>query len=170
MLTHAAGCEGAGPSARWSVRVGTVAPVMNSQKRVRRLVSSAVVVSGVGTFLLTGATTAFGATTQGTAVAMTPLEVIGVFVGIPIGLFVTITLLVMAPGLIRGARQQPGLSWSGQSEWFGAKADAEQLASASASTSSDRPAGGSASAAKEESGPALEGSPSTERGGAGGQW
>ncbi|MEQ7125137.1 hypothetical protein ABN034_11505 [Actinopolymorpha sp. B11F2] len=143
---------------------------MNSQKRVGRLLSSAVVVSGAGTFLLTGAAPAFGATPQGTAVAMTPLEVIGIFVGIPVGLFVIITLLVMAPGLIRGARQQPGLSWSGRPEWFGANPDAGELAAGTGSTSSDRPAVASASASEEESGPALEGSPSTERGGAGGQW
>jgi hypothetical protein len=148
-----------------------VAPVMNSQKRVGRLVSAAVVVTGVGTFLLTGAATAFGATAQRTDVAMTPLEVIGIFVGIPVGLFVVITLLVMAPGLIRGARQQPGLSWSGRPEWFGANPDVGELAAADpGSTSSDRPAVASASASEEESEPALEGSPSTERGGAGGQW
>jgi hypothetical protein len=145
---------------------------MNSQKPVGRLVSSAVVVGGAGTFLLTGAATAFGATAQGTAVAMTPLEVIGIFVGIPVGLFVAITLLVMAPGLIRGARQQPGLSWSGRPEWFGAHPEqAGQLAADADPASSDRLEVGSEGASEEEgSGPVLEGSPSTERGGAGGQW
>jgi hypothetical protein len=39
--------------------------------------------------------------------------------GIPLGLFVLITLLVYLPSMIRGERYQPGLAWRNEPEWFG---------------------------------------------------
>lgn len=47
------------------------------------------------------------------------LYVLAVFVGIPLGLFVLITLLVYLPSMIKGERYQPGLAWRNEPEWFG---------------------------------------------------
>jgi hypothetical protein len=58
-------------------------------------------------------------------------EVIGIYVGIPVGLFLLIAVLVMAPSLIRGSGYRPGLSWWSEPLWFGptpAEADAEPAA------------------------------------------
>ncbi|HET7328253.1 MAG TPA: hypothetical protein VFJ14_13325 [Nocardioidaceae bacterium] len=50
---------------------------------------------------------------------MSPLTALLVFVGIPLALFVTIALLTLAPSLIRGDRQQRGVtSWT-EPDWFG---------------------------------------------------
>jgi len=99
--------------------------------------------------------------------------VIGVFVGIPVGLFVLIILLVMAPDMIRSARQ-PGLSWSGDSEWFGVRpaveADraAEKDTAAVEGSTAESPST-SVSAPGEER-KAVGTSQPVEPGGAGGRW
>jgi hypothetical protein len=46
-----------------------------------------------------------------------------VFVGIPLAIILGITLLVLAPSLIRGDRQQRGVSWT-EPQWFGGPSDA----------------------------------------------
>jgi hypothetical protein len=94
---------------------------------------------------------------------MSTLEVIGIFAGIPIGVFLLISLLVMAPDLIRRGSRQPGMSWSGPPEWFGARpAEAGtplERTGDSPELESGQPRGG----ASPEGGVAG-------RGGAGGQW
>jgi hypothetical protein len=49
------------------------------------------------------------------------LQTIGIFVGIPVGLFLVITFLVMLPGWIRGDRNRAEIGWDSKSA---AKADA----------------------------------------------
>jgi len=52
---------------------------------------------------------------------MSWLEILGIFGGIPAGLFVLIVLLALAPSLIRQGRRQPGISWWSEPQWFGAQ-------------------------------------------------
>ncbi len=47
------------------------------------------------------------------------VEVIGIYVGIPVGLFLLIAVLVIAPSLVRGSGYRPGLSWWSEPLWFG---------------------------------------------------
>jgi hypothetical protein len=54
---------------------------------------------------------------------MSTLHALLLFVGVPAGLFVVITLLVMAPSIVRGPRYRPGQQWFAEPEWFGAPAD-----------------------------------------------
>lgn len=50
---------------------------------------------------------------------MSTLTALLIFVGAPLALFVVISMLVLAPSLIRGDRQQRGVaSWT-EPEWFG---------------------------------------------------
>lgn len=115
----------------------------------------------VGSLATVGAVGSAGVALAGTPdtwtkeTPMPMLEVLGIYAGIPIGLFALITLLVLTPALIHGSRVQPGVSWSGQPEWFGDRPDADQSAEA------DR---------TEQSTGGPEGTTGTGRGGAGGQW
>ncbi|MQA86645.1 MAG: hypothetical protein GEV03_18925 [Streptosporangiales bacterium] len=49
---------------------------------------------------------------------LTPLQAIGIFAGIPIGLFLLISLLVAVPSWARDARYRPGLPWDAEPVWF----------------------------------------------------
>ena len=40
-------------------------------------------------------------------------------VGIPLGLFALIALLVYLPSMARGEKYTPGLAWRNENEWFG---------------------------------------------------
>lgn len=40
-------------------------------------------------------------------------------VGVPLGLFAVITLLVYVPSMARGEKYTPGLAWRNENEWFG---------------------------------------------------
>jgi hypothetical protein len=116
--------------------------------------------------LVVGALTGVGAVgTASVALAETPdswtksapmplLEVLGIYVGIPVALFALIALLVVAPSLVRGANLQPGVEWSGQPEWFGARPDDEAIPTGDSTT--DELSETKASA--------------VTRGGAGGRW
>ena len=42
-----------------------------------------------------------------------------IFVVVPVGLFLLITLLVLAPSIARGPRYRPGLEWQANPQWFG---------------------------------------------------
>ena len=46
------------------------------------------------------------------------LETLFWFVGLPLGLFVLIALLVSAPSMARGPRYRPGLGWWAAPVWF----------------------------------------------------
>jgi hypothetical protein len=47
------------------------------------------------------------------------LDMLLVLLGIPLALFVGITLLVYVPSMARGERYTPGLAWRNENEWFG---------------------------------------------------
>ena len=53
------------------------------------------------------------------------LELLLVFVGIPLLITVVISLLVMAPSIAKGPRFSPGQPWDADPEWFGAPQRAE---------------------------------------------
>jgi len=74
---------------------------------------------------------------------LTALQTIGIFIGIPLALFLIIALLVAAPGAARGPRYRPGVGWWAAPVWFNGPADAE---SAVRDTTAATTEGGGASA------------------------
>ena len=63
---------------------------------------------------------------------LTVLQTIGIFVCIPIGLFLLITFLVVAPGWFKGDSNRKEVGWSGQAQPAGAGAPAAAAGSAKA--------------------------------------
>lgn len=47
------------------------------------------------------------------------LYVLLILVGLPVALFVGITVLAYVPSMARGETYTPGLAWRNESEWFG---------------------------------------------------
>jgi hypothetical protein len=74
---------------------------------------------------------------------LSALQTIGIFVGIPLALFLVITILVAAPGAARGPRYRPGVGWWAAPVWFNGPDDAE---SAVRETTAATTEGGGASA------------------------
>ncbi|MGH3502802.1 MAG: aa3-type cytochrome oxidase subunit CtaJ [Nocardioidaceae bacterium] len=78
------------------------------------------------------------------------LEVLGIYAGIPILLFVIITTAVMMPSLLHGPRYRPGLSWWAEPQWFGGPRDGAQGATTHSTPprprGEDQPGRGGASA------------------------
>jgi uncharacterized membrane protein YgcG len=101
---------------------------------------------------LLAASSAFAAGFQGedAGTRLSVLETIGIFVCIPVGLFVLITVLVLLPGWIKGDRNRNEIGWDAQS---------------AAKAKSGRPA-----AATGESEAAKAGTASSGTGGASGSW
>ena len=101
---------------------------------------------------LLAASSAFAAGFQGedAGTRLSVLETIGIFVCIPVGLFVLITVLVLLPGWIKGDRNRNEIGWDAQSA---AKARS-----------------GQAAAATGESSEAKAGTASSGTGGASGSW
>lgn len=54
---------------------------------------------------------------------MTPLEAIGIFVGIPLGVFLLIVLAVSVPSWVRDGRYRPGMAWEAEPVWFDGPGD-----------------------------------------------
>jgi hypothetical protein len=54
------------------------------------------------------------------------IQTLGIFVGIPVLLFVVIAVLVIAPSAARGPRYRPGLGWWAAPVWFNGPEDAER--------------------------------------------
>ncbi len=86
----------------------------------RSLLRAAAVAVSVPITLLALAAHAL-ASTSGSGDAgpgLTVLQTVGIFVGIPVGLFVLIWLLVYAPSMVKGPRYRPGLTWWAAARWF----------------------------------------------------
>ncbi len=49
---------------------------------------------------------------------LTVLQTVGIFVGIPVALFLGIALIVSAPSIARGPRYRPGVGWWAAPVWF----------------------------------------------------
>jgi hypothetical protein len=146
---------------------------MNRQGMVAKVLVRALVAAAFGGFLLVEAAGPAMAATPagggGTVEAMAPLEVLGIYAGIPIGLFALITLLVMAPSLIRGAGQQQGVAWDGQPAWFGARAD-EGVPTLAATSSDEDAEPATREPATADEPDSADGSTGPGSGGAGGRW
>jgi hypothetical protein len=56
---------------------------------------------------------------------MPTLEVLAIFVGIPLLVILTVSLLVYAPSWVHGPRYRPGQPWDSKSEWFGTSVAAD---------------------------------------------
>lgn len=54
---------------------------------------------------------------------MSKLEILGIFVGIPVATTALIWLLVSIPSMVRGPRYRPGKEWQANSEWYGGPGD-----------------------------------------------
>lgn len=59
---------------------------------------------------------------------MSTLQTLGMFVGIPAGLFVIIALLCTVPSWGRDPRYRPGLTWTADPTWIGGPEDADRPA------------------------------------------
>jgi hypothetical protein len=88
--------------------------------------------------------------TWGDPAPMSVLEALLIFAGIPLAIIAVITLLVLAPSLVRGDRQQRGVaSWT-EPQWFGGPAEAlpagrqPARGELGAGESAERPGGASA--------------------------
>jgi uncharacterized membrane protein YgcG len=66
---------------------------------------------------LLAASSAFASDFQGEDAGprLSALQTVGIFVGIPVGLFVLITVLVLLPGWIRGDRNRNEIGWDSKS-------------------------------------------------------
>ena len=74
---------------------------------------------------------------------LSALQTIGIFIGIPLALFLVIAILVSAPGAARGPRYRPGVGWWAAPVWFNGPADAESAVRDTAAATTE---GGGASA------------------------
>jgi uncharacterized membrane protein YgcG len=103
---------------------------------------------------LLAASSAFAAGFQGEDAGsrLSVLETIGIFVCIPIGLFVLITVLVLLPGWIKGDRNRNEIGWDAKS------------------AAKTEPANGAAAATGESDSEAKAGTASSGTGGASGSW
>ena len=54
---------------------------------------------------------------------MSNLEILGIFVGIPVASMALIWILVSIPSMVRGPRYRPGKQWQANSEWYGGPGD-----------------------------------------------
>lgn len=96
---------------------------------------------------------------------LTVLQTIGIYLGIPLGLFLLITFLVLLPGWARGDRSRREVGWIGQN---GASAAAPKAAAPDAhAPSSAAPSSTVSSSAEQQS---VSAGKSTGTGGASGSW
>ena len=120
-----AGAGPAGPTrVRAALRAGTVAA----------LTSAPLLAAGVA---MAASNTYDG---EDSGPGLTVLQTIGIFVCIPIGLFLLITFLVLAPGWFKGDSNRREVGWSGQAQPAGAAA-AGSAGSGSAKAAGSKPAG-----------------------------
>jgi hypothetical protein len=92
--------------------------------RPRRALRVGAVAVPAASLLLASPAVAAPPTSWNDPAPMSLLHALLVFGGIPLALMAGITLLVMAPSLIRGDRQQRGVSSWTEPQWFGGPADA----------------------------------------------
>jgi hypothetical protein len=53
---------------------------------------------------------------------MSTMELLGLFVLVPLAAFAVIALLVYAPSWVRGPKYRPGLQWWAEPVWIGGEA------------------------------------------------
>jgi hypothetical protein len=102
--------------------------------RVRTAVRTGVLTATVALLVLPATPAAAAATLLATArddgddpgPGLSVMQTLGIFVGIPVLLFVVIAVLVSAPSAARGPRYRPGLGWWAAPVWFNGPDDAER--------------------------------------------
>lgn len=77
---------------------------------------------------------------------MSTLDVLLVFVGIPLLVIAAVSLLVYAPSWVKGPRYRPGQSWDASAEWFGASAVRLPVTGAAAGATRSSTSGNTAAA------------------------
>ncbi len=60
--------------------------------------------------------------------AISTLETLAIFVGIPLLVILAVSLLVYAPSWVHGPRYRPGQPWAAGSQWFGTSLAADSAA------------------------------------------
>lgn len=88
---------------------------------MRRRVLRAATVAALGALPLITALPAYARTAEDGeqyGSGLSTLTVIGVYVGIPAGLFLLIAFFVLLPGLTRRPRYRPGRPWTHDPIWF----------------------------------------------------
>jgi hypothetical protein len=100
--------------------------IRNARRLPRRALRAGAVAALASVPLLT-TSTAFAASVKeygdDPGKSLGALYTVLIFVGIPVGLFVVIALLVMLPSLAGGQRYRPGLGWWAEPVWFGGPRD-----------------------------------------------
>ncbi len=91
---------------------------------LRRILRGSALALPVGSVLMTSPAPAATPATWGDPPPMSVLEALLIFGGIPLAIIFGVTLLVLAPSLVRGDRQQRGVSSWTEPQWFGGPADA----------------------------------------------
>jgi hypothetical protein len=96
---------------------------------------------------LLAASSAFAATFQGEDAGprLSVLQTIGIFVGIPVALFLIITFLVMMPGWVKGDRNRSEIGWDSKSAAKAGSAGPREQAESEAKGESEAKAGAASS-------------------------
>jgi hypothetical protein len=90
----------------------------------RRMLRGSALAPPLASVLLSPPALAATPSTWGKPAPMSVLEALLIFAGIPLAIILGVTLLVLAPSLVRGDRQQRGVSSWTEPQWFGGPADA----------------------------------------------
>jgi len=77
---------------------------------------------------------------------LTVLQTLGIYVGIPVGLFLLISFLVVLPGWVRGDRNRREVGWVGQNGAAPATVPSDAVPSSSAGSSAGQSVGAGKSA------------------------
>lgn len=75
---------------------------------------------------------------------LTVLQTLGIYIGIPLALFLLISFLVVVPGWVRGDRSRREIGWSGQNGTAGSASSGKGAAASSSSAQQSVSAGKSA--------------------------
>lgn len=99
--------------------------VIAPSNRGRRLAVAAGALAGV----LLPATPALAApTATGRLLAITPLETVGIYAGIPLAIVAVVSTLALLPSMLRSPRYRPGRGYDAPALWYGAPENPEQAA------------------------------------------
>lgn len=97
---------------------------MTTACTLRRFLRVGVVTAPLASVLLASPAVAATPVTWGDPDPMSVLEALLIFAGIPLAIIFGVTLLVLAPSLVRGDRQQRGVSSWTEPQWFGGHTEA----------------------------------------------
>lgn len=94
-------------------------------KRGRRL---AVVAGALAGALLPAAPALAAPAATGRLLAISPLQTVGIYVGIPLAIVVVVSVLALLPSMQRSRRYRPGRGYDAPALWYGAPDNPEQAA------------------------------------------